>query len=238
MNILICDNMPEEAAELNALLQDSGFQVHTNQFHHAPDVLDFIRTGTLVDLCFLDIVMPEMNGIKLAEALRQSGYAGEIVFLSTSKEYGPESYTVGAFSYLLKPPTSESVRDVLFKLEQSHICTDQAELWVDISGRKKGIQYRNISYVEVIRHVVYFRMTDGGEVGVNATFSEIAAELLLDPRFIQCHRSFVVNMQDIDEISEREIVTRSGTRIAISRTYRNTRNKFYKWKFRKGHTDE
>lgn len=231
MNILICDDMPEEAAVLDGLLRDSSFKVNTNRFHHALDALNFIRTGAVVDLCFLDIVMPEMTGIELARELRQSGYAGEIVFLSTSKEYGPESYTVGAFSYLLKPPAPESVRDILNKLEHSRSSADQAEIWVDMAGRRKVIPHRNISHAEVIGHTVYFRMTDGSEIGVNATFSEIAAQLLSDPRFIQCHRSYVVNMQDVAEISESEIVTHSGKRIPVPRTYRDTRTKFYKWKF-------
>lgn len=231
MNILICDDLQSEAAELNWLLQVSGFPVHTTQFHHAHDALSFIRTGAVVNCCFLDIVMPEMDGIALASALRQEGYDGKIVFLSTSKDYDTETYTVDAFSYLLKPPTAESVQTILEKLEQEKIREDRAEITVKTAVAAKVLLHRDISYAEVILHKVYFHMTDGSEVCINATFSEIAKQLLCDARFIQCHRSYVVNMQDIAEVSEREVVTHSGKRIPIPRSCRDTRSRFYQWKF-------
>lgn len=231
MNVLICDDLQSEAAVLDSLLRTSGFQVNIYLFNNALDALNFIRTGAVVDCCFLDIIMPEMDGIELAAALRQNGYSGKLVFLSTSKDYGPESYTVDAFSYLLKPPTTKSVKEILGKLEQAQIRADRAEIPVQAAGVTKIIPHRDISYVEVIRHKIYFHMTDGSEVCISATFSKITAQLLCDPRFIQCHRSYVVNMQDIAEVSEREIVTRSGKRIPIPRNYRDTRTRFYKWKF-------
>lgn len=231
MNILICDDMPEETAALDSLLQNCGFPVKINQFYKPLDVLNFISSGAVADLCFLDIVMPEMTGLALAAALRQRGYTGQIVFLSTSREYGPESYSVDAFSYLLKPPTLGQVKALLHKFQQMKNNADQAEITVKTGRITKVILCRNISYIEVIKHTVYFHMTDGSEVCVNATFSETAKMLLTDPRFIQCHRSYVVNMQDVAEISEKEILTRRGKRISIPRTYRSTRTKFYRWKF-------
>ncbi len=231
MNILICDDSEPEITQLDKLLQTSGFPIHTHSFYCAIDALNFVRTGAVVDCCFLDILMPEMDGIALAAALRQDGYAGKIVFLSSSKNYGPESYTVDAFSYLLKPPTAQSVKIIMEKLEQARTKDDRAEIAVRTAGLTKILLLRNISYAEVILHKIYFHMTDGREVCINATFSEIAEQLLCDPRFIRCHRSYVVNMQDIAEVSEREIITHRGKRIPITRNYRDTRARFYQWKF-------
>lgn len=235
MNLLICDDLQSDAAELDSLLQASGFPVDITQFFHASDALNFVRTGAVVDCCFLDIVMPEMDGIALASALRQDGYAGEIVFLSTSKDYGPETYTVDAFSYLLKPPTAVRVNKILEKLEQAKNREDRTEITISTAKATKVLLHRDISYVEVILHKIYFYMRDGGQICVNATFSEIAAQLLCDSRFIRCHRSYVVNMQDIAAVSEREIVTHSGKRIPIPRGYRDIRSKFYQWKFGGAH---
>ncbi|MCP1103698.1 DNA-binding LytR/AlgR family response regulator [Aequitasia blattaphilus] len=231
MNILICDDLQLDAAQLNNLLQASGFQVHIHSFLSANDALNFIRNGAVVDCCFLDIVMPEMDGISLASALRKEGYTGKIVFLSSSKDYGPETYTVDAFSYLLKPPSIENISTLLKRLEQNKDSDDQASITVQSGKTTKILLYRNISYIEVMLHKVYFRMTDGSEVCMNATFSQVATQLLSDSRFIQCHRSYVVNMQDIAEISEREIITHNGNQIPIPRSYKNTRSKFYQWKF-------
>lgn len=231
MNILICDDLPEEATAISRLLNSSGFPVNITVFHNAADVLAFFRAGALAELCFLDIIMPDMSGIQLADMLRQEGYKGKIVFLSTSKDYGPETYTVDAFSYLIKPPTADAIGRILKKLQEEQIKEDHAGIKVRSAKSTKILLYHDISYVEAMLHKIYFHMTDGSQVHISATFSEISAKLLGDPRFIQCHRSYVVNMQDIAEFSEREIFTHSGGQIPIPRNYRDIRNKFYTWKF-------
>jgi CheY-like chemotaxis protein len=80
MNILICDDRPEEAAAVNALLGSSGYAMNTAVFTSGGAVLEHVRAGGAVDACILDIVMPEMSGIELAKSLRNSGYGGEIIF--------------------------------------------------------------------------------------------------------------------------------------------------------------
>ncbi len=92
MNILICDDMPKEANKLKRLLAAQG--IATSVFHHGRDALRYIEDGGFADVCILDIIMPEMTGIELAGRLRRTGWDGPIVFLSTSKEFGPETYQV------------------------------------------------------------------------------------------------------------------------------------------------
>lgn len=231
MNILICDDRPEEAAELDRLLRGSKSSIHTVIFHNGYDALEYATTGAEIDICILDIIMPEMNGINLAKNLRSGGFGGEIIFLSTSKEYAPESYEVKAFTYLLKPPTADSVANLLEQLENAKKAADTGKILLKTPGIARSVLLRDISYIEVIQHKVYFRLCDGGEIIVNATFREFMDVLLHDPRFIQCHRSFIVNMDEIAEISEREIKMRHGMRIPITRTYHDVRSKYYKREF-------
>lgn len=231
MNFVVCDDNPDEARDLVRLLHDSGNDITAKTFTNGQDALDFIHTGAMVDCCILDIVMPEMSGIELARQLRKDGYSGEIIFLSTSNAYGPESYAVNAFTYILKPPMPESVREALGRLVRAKSSADTGSIAVKVAGVARVIRFRDISHVEVIGHNVVFRMTDGSEVVAYAVFREIALELLVDPRFIQCHRSFIVNMQDISMVAEKEIVTRVGARIPISKNYRDAKNAFYQWKF-------
>lgn len=175
--------------------------------------------------------MPEMDGILLAKTLREEGYGGKIILLSTSKDFGPESYLVNAFSYLLKPPTIDTVNELLKRVEQEQLKEDRAEIIVDVGKATKIVRYREISCIEVVLHKLYFYLTDGSEVVANTTLSKIKSQLLCDQRFIQCHRSYIVNMQDIAEISEKTIITQKGKQIPVSRSYKDTRNKFYQWKF-------
>jgi DNA-binding LytR/AlgR family response regulator len=128
LNILICDDSLEDANELNRLLHNSNSQLHSVVFYNSYDALNHAATGAEIDVCILDIIMPKMDGIKLAKELRSGGFRGEIVFLSSSREFAPESYEVKAFSYLLKPPTCESVNSILEQLEHARQNADSAKM--------------------------------------------------------------------------------------------------------------
>lgn len=232
MNILICDDMKQEITKLERVLNESGFDVKTVSFQSGYDALDYVRSGVFIDVCFLDIVMPELNGVALAEELRSAGYVGEIVFLTTSNEYASESYNVKAFSYLLKPPNPVNVRGILQGLEDAKKRNDSEGILIKVSKVARLIPFRDISHVEVIKHCVYFRLTNGDEIEIYSTLGEIASQLLSDARFVQCHRSYIVNMSEIASIDDREIAMHGGKKLPVSESYSDTRKKFTKWLIR------
>lgn len=229
MNILICDDMQNEVDRLTGLLKNTDYDVSLAGFDNAADTLSFIRSGKIIDVCFLDIIMPDMNGIELAKILRKDGFKGEIIFLSTSKDYGPETYSVEAFGYLLKPPTPNSVRDILEKIETSRKNKDSDGVMVKTRGATRFLLFRDISYVEVINHKVYYRLTDGESLEVTAALQEIAPQLLRDKRFAICHSSYIVNISNISSIAGREITMRNGMIIPLSKTYLELKRKFLDW---------
>lgn len=118
MFVLICDDNESDVKKLTSILDYSyGFAVKTVGFCQASDALSYIRSGADVDICFFETVTPGMNGIELAEQLREAGYMGEIVFLTASRVYGPDGFKVGALNYLLKPIMPEKVRGAISKAE-------------------------------------------------------------------------------------------------------------------------
>jgi DNA-binding LytR/AlgR family response regulator len=224
--------MKSDAEKLDALILNSGFGVNTAISDSGNNALAHVRSGAKVDACFLDIVMPEMSGVVLAEKLREDGFTGEIIFLTTSNEYAAESYAVGAFSYLVKPAAADRVRDILHKLKKRKSEAEDGIL-VKSGGQVRRILFQDISYIEAMLHKVHFRLTDGFEVEANATFREITGQLLDDPRFVQCHRSFIVNMNDITAISGWKLILRSGKNLPISRSYPCIKKNFVKWILKK-----
>lgn len=230
MNVLICDDMQNEIKRLTDLLENSGYSVNTVSFSKGADVLSFLRSGKMIDVCFLDIIMPEMNGIDLAKEMRKDAFKGEIVFLSTSKDYGPETYWVKAFGYLLKPPTPNSVREVLDHLEKARLSSDTDGIMVKTKSAARFLMFRDISYVEVINHKVYYRLTDGESVEVAATLQEIAPQLFRDKRFAGCHNSYIVSLNDVSSIIGREVVMQSGVRLPLSKSYSDLKKKFLDWR--------
>ena len=244
MNILICDDIHDEALELEKTIVScggnastgaiAGFEAHCVLFKNGADALSHIQSGAKVDVCFLDILMPEMKGTELAQKIRKAGFTGEIVFLTSTNEYAAESYTVDAFSYLLKPPKMVNVAQVLAKIQKKRESADTAGIYIGTRTIARFLYFREISHVEVIRNDVYFRLLDGSEIAVYAPLSEFLSELLEDGRFAQCHRSFVINMDAVVSISGRDVLLRCGRNAPVSRNYTGFVKQYSQWVFGRG----
>ena len=224
MKILICDDNTSETEKISGLLNNLGYE--SVSFTSGEDALEFTRSGAVTDVCILDIVMPVMSGIELAKKLRESGFGGEIVFLSTSNEYGPQTYDVKAYHYLIKPPSQNEIRQVLDEIKRNHEKSDTSGIKLKVSGTIRFVLFRDIEYVEVIKNNVSVCLVSCESVVVRATMTDIAPQLLCDSRFIQCHQSYIVNMDSIASIATREITTNCGAKIPVSKSYPDTKMRY------------
>jgi len=220
MKILICDDVQDEAEKLENTIKEACFETNIRCFKKGSDVLDYIKGNADIDVCFLDIIMPEMNGIELAGRMRLLGFKGKIVFITSSKDYGVESYQVKAYFYLLKPFNPEDVIKLLNEIKKSEYIKDTAGIKIETRNMTRFIYFYEISFVEVINKNVYFRLLDGSEVVIFASLSDVLPQLKADGRFAQCHRSFVVNVDAITQINGKEIILRCGRKAPISRSYK------------------
>jgi DNA-binding LytR/AlgR family response regulator len=230
MNILICDDIKADADKLAEVLSDSGVDVNTTVFTDAKYALEHIRSGAAADVCFLDIVMPGMSGVELAEKLREEKYPGEIVFLTTSNDYAAESYQVKAFSYSIKPPSPDGIRKILRELESVKKNGGKAGIIVKSAGTKRFVAFRDISFIEVMGNNIFFRLKDGADIGTRGTLAEAARTLPEDKRFIQCHRSYIVSMDDIACVQGSEaFIMRTGKRVPVSKNYPDAVKQYISW---------
>jgi len=232
MNVLICDDMHDEGLEL--AIMSSGIRVNCHYFDRPSDALSHIKTGARVDVCFLGIIMLEMNGIELARQIRKmelekKADAREIVFVSASNEYAVESFEVKAFSYLLKPPAPEKVKNVLQEITDIKKAKDVAGITLSTKTMVKFLYFRDITFIEVINNKVYFHLIDGSVIAVNSTLGALLPKIMEDRRFGQCHRSFVVNMNVAKIIQDNIVTMLSGEQIPISRKYAGFRNEYIEY---------
>jgi len=226
MNILICDDIKDEAQKLKKAVKETGLETSIMIFNKGQDVLEYIKTNIKIDVCFLDIIMPEMNGIELAQKIIETGFGGKIIFLSSSNEYGFESYQVKAFSYLLKPVSQKEVENILRKILELKKNEDNAGFPVATKNLKKFLYFYEISYIEVMRNRVYFHLLNREEIIIIAALNEVLPQL--DSRFAQCHRSFIINMDAVSQIQGKEILLRCGRKVTISRSYKDFSNLYLK----------
>ncbi|MBY4798122.1 LytTR family DNA-binding domain-containing protein [Collinsella sp. AGMB00827] len=204
LSVLIVDDEPPIRAELRYLLeQDSrigevaeagnGTEAVEHVLAHRPDVL------------FLDIQMPGMSGIKLAEALKNLRVPPAVVFVTAFSEHAVDAFELDAVDYILKPVESSRLAKALDRvaIEVSARRVPASEdrprrLAVERGATRAFIPVSDICYVEA-RTDYSAVMCPGGEYLVNESISGLERRLAPDG-FLRVHRSYLVNVDDIHDI--------------------------------------
>ncbi len=168
------------------------------------------------ELLLLDMLMPGVNGIQAAREIREFNSQIKIVFLTSSPEYAVESYSVQAHHYLLKPVSEEKLFPILDRLLDDFKKPEDA-LRIKTQSNMFNLPYRKIEYIEVIAKKLYFYLTDGGTREVTGSLADFEQDLLKRPCFMKVHRSYLVNLQWVQELRQGELVTASGQRVPVSR---------------------
>ncbi|MDE6107917.1 MAG: LytTR family DNA-binding domain-containing protein [Oscillospiraceae bacterium] len=219
MYLAVCDDKTEELEAVLSLLDiwqaEHGVTLRCKTFQSAVELVEAARRERFT-LYLLDVMMPGMDGLECAREIRCFDDVAEIVFLSTSPGFAYESYGVRALNYLLKPVE----REKLFALLNQLFLREQKPL--EALTLKTGttiirVPYTHISYVEVIGKHLYFHLTDGDVREVVGSLRDYEALLLPRPEFMRVHRSYLVNMLQVEELSSAGLRTFQGNSLPVSR---------------------
>ncbi|MDE6014988.1 MAG: LytTR family DNA-binding domain-containing protein [Acetatifactor sp.] len=219
IKIAFCDDDFYSLNEINALLDQYRSQfncdIRYTAFQTPYELLSDIEKRIHYDILFLDIIMPEENGISLAQKIRQYDNAVKIIFLTSSAEFAVQSYTVGAYFYQLKPICAEC----FFKLMDSVIedCkkTQQSNLIVPCKNGISQIDLDKLEYCEVIGRTLLFHMENGTVVESIGKLYDLRNILSSYKNFLQPHRSYLINMDYVRNISYKTITMDSQVEIPI-----------------------
>ena len=216
MNIAVCDDQLEELKAVESLLrmwqeqQCAAIRLHL--FHNAGALLEAARKERFT-LYLLDVMMPGTSGMAAAREIRTFDSAADIVFLTSSPGFAYESYGVQALEYLLKPITAKKLFPLLSRLD----LREQEALTLKSNGAFIRVPFSELSYVEVSGKHLYFNMIDGQVREVVGVLREFEPLLLSRSEFMRIHRSYIVNMLQIRELSSAGVQTFSGQSLPVSR---------------------
>ena len=215
ISILICDDLPEERANLSRMLR-------AYESAHGPELdLETAADGSEMlalwkpnrwDLIFLDIYMPQIDGVEAARRLRKVDSRCEIVFATTSREHGMEGYELHAMDYLTKPFAQQDVDSVMdWFLQQRD--EKHRELLVRTQEGEETVRAQEIRYIESRGHTCVIHTPDR-RISVRGSIDELAADL--DSAFFRCHKSFLLNFAHVAEIENNAFRMDSGESVPIS----------------------
>ena len=219
MYIAVCDDQLEELTVLTGLLDAWQDQRHIplryRTFRSAGDLLDAAERERFT-LYLLDVMMPGIDGMAAAREIRCFDAAADIVFLTSSPGFAYESYGVRALEYLLKPISAKLLFPVLDRLSLREQ-RPQDGLTLKAGATLVRIPFSQLAYVEVSGKHLFFNMTDGQVREVTGSLKDYEPLLLARPEFMRIHRSYIVNMLQIDELSPAGVHTFSGMSLPVSR---------------------
>lgn len=220
MRVAVCDDDEREIGQLSMLMTEyqlsRGISLECRFFHSSTDFLCDTRGGEY-DMVLLDVLMPGVSGIKAARELRELDQNVRIIFVSASPEFAVDSYSVGAYHYLLKPVSKEALFPLLDKIGKELSVQEEYGLMLKSREGVVRLTYTEIEYVEVINKKVSFHLTDGTIREVTSALADLEGKFLTRPEFFKTHRSYLVNLNCIHAIDTHYAVTKSGHSVPISR---------------------
>ena len=156
------------------------------------------------DLLLLDIFMKPLNGIQVAQSVRESDRDVAIIFLTSSEDYILEGYKVFAVGYFLKPLVDNADQfDKIFYYIFPKLCDNQKRLIVRAGGVEVVVPHKNIRYVDIEdKHHVCIHLPDK-KISTTTSYEEIAGALESDSRFVECYHRVIVNMDFIRRMERR-----------------------------------
>ncbi|ADG92046.1 two component transcriptional regulator, LytTR family [Arcobacter nitrofigilis DSM 7299] len=210
MKVMIVDDEKLALSRLTRLLNEEGIKDIVS--FDSPSLALVEATKSKFDVVFLDISMPQMNGLELANVILSMEPKTFIVFQTAYSEYAIEALKIGGIDYLMKPIESDDIKRVLEKIKsfkQSNEASDEKLL-----GKRGNkiylIKLDDIYFIKADLDEVLVRIKDA-DVYVKRKIGDL--EKLLDKKkFFRIHRSIIVN---VDKIKSMESVEQSKLTISF-----------------------
>ena len=236
MNIscAIIDDEPLAVSLLESYTSKTPFLTLQGKYNSAVLALPELNENP-VDLLFLDIQMPELNGMEFSRMLSEKT---KVIFTTAFEQYALDSYKVSALDYLLKPisytdflQSAQKALKWFDKSTQAEFSTRQEvksepeSIFIKTERQLVQIDLNQILYIEGLKD--YVKIFVEGQINPILSLMSMKAmeELLPNSKFVRVHRSFIVQPKKI-KVIERSRIVFGKEYIPISDNYKEKFNKF------------
>ncbi len=225
MTITICDDSIKDLLHTEKLLlkykslhPDRNFELE--KFSDPSRLYQQISAGKLTDIYILDMLMPRRTGIDIGNLIRTSGCESVIIYITSSEDYALDAYSVRAVRYLLKPVDENRLFEALdYSLSYTKLRVDSLCL-IKTKGGLLQRPYSKIEYVENAGRKLEMHMLDGEvlkSLFIRKSFEAETKEIAAQRNFLQIHKSFLVNLDHVKQLTPDSVIMESGKRLPVSR---------------------
>lgn len=222
IRVAVCDDIREVVKTINGYLLEyqemNNLKLCINNFYNAEDLWEFLKPNHC-DLIILDIELVEMNGVELGKRIRTelNDQDIKIIVVSAMENYYKQLFDIQPLNFLLKPVDKMKLFEML----------DLAVRLIDDKNHIFAFKDKESSHRLRVKDILFFEsfqhnfkvVTVNDSYEFRSSLSEIMNQIS-DFGFIQVHRSYIINYDQIKNIKYDELIMSNGAVIPISRNKR------------------
>lgn len=219
MRIAILDDVKADRDLLGAFLKNYLDENHIDaEIILFTDSKNFFAECTTFDMVFLDIFMNGENGMDIAVELRESNYHGNIIFVTSSKDFAIDGYKVQACGYIVKPYDYDQLKKAMdtcqkdWNKEKDYIKVKEGRVMVKI-------RLKDILYSDYYNHYIQIH-TKQHLYRTYLSFADFSKQLSPYPNFLSCYRNVIVNLEYVSSMEPKDFVMKDSCRIPIAKAKR------------------
>ncbi len=224
INCIAIDDEPLALQQMELYIKKTPFLNLLGLFESPLEALDFLGDNP-VDLMFVDIQMPNLNGVDFVKSLPK---APKIIFTTAYSEYAIDGFQVDALDYILKPldyPTflkSANKAKNYFDLsasQQEKVDVNDQYLFIKSEYKMVKVDIDKIEFIESMGGYLKFHLENGKTI-MSLLSMKSLEEKLPSTKFMRVHRSYLVNLQKISVVERGQIIF-DKIRVTVSEQYKD-----------------
>lgn len=198
MEVAICDDEQIVCLEVKKMIEEVYSDWNISIYNSGKECLENVNAECLL---ILDIEMPEIDGMKVAEQLRNKNNDIEIIFLTSHEELMPDAFKVKAFRFLNKPMDKNKFREALVEAERE--ITNNKKVSITNQGKQEIVSITEVVYIEAYGDGTYvYTKNRVIESGLALKYWE---EKLRGQNFYRVHRSYLISLRYITCIEKSKV---------------------------------
>ncbi len=224
---LIIDDEPFVREGIKALLQDYDNIDVIGECENLAEALVTTKV-TQPDLLLLDINLPDGTGFDLLDKIELSGI--NVIFITAYHEFALQALKAGAIDYLLKPISSEELKEAILKIDQSQdnllrerltvsktfLVSKPEKIVLKFQDKYQVLRLADLTYCKSDAGYTNFHLKDGRHFMTSKNIKEY--EKYLPDNFVRCHQSYIVNLDYADNYNKDgvlELITGDNVPVSV-----------------------
>lgn len=225
MTCIIIEDQPPAQRILKKYIEDLGTLVLKGTFPDAIKAMDFLRQEA-VDVIFLDIHLPKISGLDFLKTMSNPPHT---ILTTAFPDYALESYDLDVVDYLLKPFSFQRFVKAISKVPSTHY-EDLVPRGVDAPRQQEIFIKSGYEHIKVRIDSIQYIKSDADYTELVLTSKKLLSqeplrywlEELAEHRFYRIHKSYVVNVENIEKIAGNQIQLANGAKLPIGRAYKES----------------